>query len=1226
MGIRKPRVNENLKPFKSCTPLTPSLITTRPRQVFAEHEEDITVSPVFPLQNSSFLAANRSEDVTPDDAIQEDILQRWSSSSGLHSVEGIAPHLRLSIPESLILTSSSRGGPAFSSSSVRKRPGVLSFFRKRSDFSSFSSGDQEKPRSQSYFVKKPDFSIPFFQENPNIPSSTFLEKPDFPSSSFQEKPDFPSSSFQEKPDFPNSSFQEKTDFPNSSFQEKPDFPNSSIQEKPVLRSPSLYYNPDSKSSSSEPKPMLPNSSSFAKVLALLPRDIPGRNFHWSSMNFKRRKSSWCPGTAANVFVCCLLVLASSLASAINIDRCHGALGMADKRIPDHHITASSHYDAAVDAYNARAHIEVGGGAWCPRAMIFDEGLEYLEVNLDVVQVVTKVEVQGRFGNGQGREYAEKYKLQYWRPTMGHWTTYRNGRGEELLEGNTNTYLAKASPLSPPILASRVRFVPYSNHPRTVCMRVELYGCPYTDGLVSYSMEDGEMRGSDDGLRDMTYDGVRRGDRLSGGLGQLSDGETGHTNYRVDTHGREKGYEWVGWRNESRPDAEFILINFEFDQLRNFSAIHIHTSNLITKGVQIFSRADVYVSSNNETFEKVEEFLPEVDRIFENARPVTIKLDRIMARRIKLELYFSLKWIMISEVTFDSVPCRCELLPTPTSPLYETLPPYGMAPSDQPHFQEKAAILEHAEPPTQESPKKPNYQNSGLLIGCIAALGVIFGTVPAFLVIMYYRNKNLKKGAKAQQYEDASAERKIVLEVNDGPMTVNNGSIVSEFAHSKGRFYGDLEITDETAAMYQEPYKGPLNGQGFYSIGRGTIAYEEPLDMGPDTEDSLDYAVPDVTLTSSRGRDLCSFSPVPQYPFMNAIMNIPPPPIPPPPEEPSHAPPPTDVQGVIGSAFFALPESDVHKEDPSVVELFAHQINLMEVIGESNFGYAQLCELEPSKSASRQQLNYTNGIHVMKKLKPKSCDITKDKFMKEIHILSQLHDESIARLAGVIAEDEGPVMVIQFSEYGDLYQFLRQHVTSDIDVPAPDTDMGEVKRLSRGALLHIASQIASGMKYLESKSIVHRDLATRNCLISPGLSIKISDVALCRSIYADDYCNIEGRSLLPVRWMAPESLIHSLYTVKTDVWSFGVTLWEIFTMARKKPLEELGDRAAVERICQTCHVDGQPTLLPQPSVYGREIYQMMTSCWRAVDRQRPPFWEIHMFLKRKNMGYSVDYFD
>ena len=72
------------------------------------------------------------------------------------------------------------------------------------------------------------------------------------------------------------------------------------------------------------------------------------------------------------------------------------------------------------------------------------------------------------------------------------------------------------------------------------MRVEVYGCPYTDGLVSYAMDDGDMRNGDRGLKDLTYDGKRDGGRLSGGLGQLTDGETGHTNFRVDSMGQGKG--------------------------------------------------------------------------------------------------------------------------------------------------------------------------------------------------------------------------------------------------------------------------------------------------------------------------------------------------------------------------------------------------------------------------------------------------------------------------------------------------------------------------------------------------------------------------------------------------------------------------------------------------------------------------------------------------------------
>ena len=79
----------------------------------------------------------------------------------------------------------------------------------------------------------------------------------------------------------------------------------------------------------------------------------------------------------------------------------------------------------------RAHIEVGSGAWCPRPMIFDQGVEYLEINLVHIHIITKVEVQGRYFNSEGREYAENYKLQYWRPSITNWITYKDGQGEEV---------------------------------------------------------------------------------------------------------------------------------------------------------------------------------------------------------------------------------------------------------------------------------------------------------------------------------------------------------------------------------------------------------------------------------------------------------------------------------------------------------------------------------------------------------------------------------------------------------------------------------------------------------------------------------------------------------------------------------------------------------------------------------------------------------------------------
>ncbi|KAK4872341.1 hypothetical protein RN001_014370, partial [Aquatica leii] len=122
--------------------------------------------------------------------------------------------------------------------------------------------------------------------------------------------------------------------------------------------------------------------------------------------------------------------------------------------------------------------EKNGGAWCPKAQISSEIREYLEVDLQKNHLVTWTETQGRFGNGQGQEYAEAFLVEYWRPSINQWVVYKDSRGEKVLTGNSNTYLVVRQRLELPFVASKVRFIPYSEHPRTVCMRVELYGCSW----------------------------------------------------------------------------------------------------------------------------------------------------------------------------------------------------------------------------------------------------------------------------------------------------------------------------------------------------------------------------------------------------------------------------------------------------------------------------------------------------------------------------------------------------------------------------------------------------------------------------------------------------------------------------------------------------------------------------------------------------------------------------
>lgn len=150
-----------------------------------------------------------------------------------------------------------------------------------------------------------------------------------------------------------------------------------------------------------------------------------------------------------------------------------------------------------------------------------------------------------------------------------------------MPGNTNSYLVAKHELESPIWASKIRFLPYSYHRRTACMRVELYGCSWNDGIVSYSMPQGDRRGSYE-FFDATYDGYWDGE-LRQGLGQLTNGRTGEDDFRSQNY--ERNPEWVGWKNDSR-SGHPLEIKFEFDQVREFSTVHIYCNNHFTKDVQV----------------------------------------------------------------------------------------------------------------------------------------------------------------------------------------------------------------------------------------------------------------------------------------------------------------------------------------------------------------------------------------------------------------------------------------------------------------------------------------------------------------------------------------------------------------------------------------------------------------------------------------------------------------
>ncbi|XP_022240832.1 discoidin domain-containing receptor 2-like isoform X1 [Limulus polyphemus] len=865
----------------------------------------------------------------------------------------------------------------------------------------------------------------------------------------------------------------------------------------------------------------------------------------------------------------MLLLASSnleFSLSLRTESCKTALGMKSGDIKDEDITASSSYNDAVGPRTARLEQEVNSGAWCPSRQIDKDTHEYLEINLYSLHVITQVATQGRFGNGQGQEYAEQYKLEYWRPGVHEWIRYRNRTGHEILQGNTNTYFPAKRKVDPLIIASKIRFVPHSILLRTVCMRVEVYGCPWTEGIISYSMPQGERRGLELDLSDNTYDGVKDDSYLNGGLGQLTDGIEGDNNFKADVHGHGKGYEWVGWKNDtsySRP----LEIVFAFDSVRNFSSLYFHCNNLYTKDVQVFSTARLWFSIGGKYYlDDPLRFSYMADTYSDKARNVTIFLHHRIGKFVKVELTFASRWILISEVSFSSVPAQGNFT--------EEEPP--------------------AAPPivsTAMNDDSLSSQYVGLVIGVLAAV-ILLLIIVIFIIIA--RNRRRKHTTPHTMLKPV--ENRVTINMKDLGISYSPCSPVGRQAN--GNVYGQvaLDDADPDKLLYQEPQDFKPFG-GIYSN---------------DSTTSREYAVPDVQKPST---PLCHPPPTPVN-FPQTLVK--------PPHHPSEKHyAATDVvklpniQGVSGSTVYAVPNVELlNREEPPVREIPRHRLKFLEKLGEGQFGEVHLCEAEGIPELVDVPCYGNKTLVAVKTLRQNASEQARNDFYKEVKILSRLRDPNIVHVLGVCTREEPLGMIVEYMENGDLNQFLQQHIPEGAAYRSVNA-----KTLSYGSLIYMATQVASGMKYLELLNFVHRDLATRNCLVGRAYTIKVADFGMSRDLYTADYYRIEGRAMLPIRWMAWESILLGKFTTRTDVWSFAVTLWEILTFARQQPYSDLGDEQVIENVGHFYHNDGQHVLPSQPPNCPKEIYDLMRECWQRNDNDRPNFREIHLFLQRKNLGYS-----
>lgn len=217
--------------------------------------------------------------------------------------------------------------------------------------------------------------------------------------------------------------------------------------------------------------------------------------------------------------------------------------------------------------------------------------------------------------------------------------------------------------------------------------------------------------------------------------------------------------------------------------------------------------------------------------------------------------------------------------------------------------------------------------------------------------------------------------------------------------------------------------------------------------------------------------------------------------------------------------------------------------------------------------------------------------------KEAQLMKEFHTAyHIVRLLGVVSKELPVYVVMELMDLGDLKTYLLNNTASLCDqhgVP------------SFATVVKMAIEIADGMAFLEGKKYVHRDLAARNCLVAADRTVKIGDFGLARDIYETDYYRKGDRGTLPIRWMAPESIRDGVFTSHSDVWSYGVVLWEIYTLAQM-PYHPRTNEEVIRYV-----QNGQ--ILDVPFYSHPLMKKIMRCCWKWHFSHRPKFTQILAIL-------------
>uniref|UniRef100_A0A667XCK6 receptor protein-tyrosine kinase n=1 Tax=Myripristis murdjan TaxID=586833 RepID=A0A667XCK6_9TELE len=277
-----------------------------------------------------------------------------------------------------------------------------------------------------------------------------------------------------------------------------------------------------------------------------------------------------------------------------------------------------------------------------------------------------------------------------------------------------------------------------------------------------------------------------------------------------------------------------------------------------------------------------------------------------------------------------------------------------------------------------------------------------------------------------------------------------------------------------------------------------------------------------------------------------------------------------------------------------VMIMRNLLSIGKILGEGEFG-----------SVVEGHLRQPDGTSEKVAVKTMKLDSFSQKeieeFLNEAACMKDFNHPNVIRLLGVCLEAGSghfpkPMVILPFMKYGDLHSFLLRSRLGDSPLFLPTQ-----------TLLKFMVDIALGMEYLSSRNFLHRDLAARNCMLRDDMTVCVADFGLSKKIYSGDYYRQGRIAKMPVKWIAVESLADRVFTVKSDVWAFGVTMWEIATRGMT-PYPGIQNHEIYDYL-----LEGHR--LKQPADCLDELYEIMYSCWRADPLDRPFFPQLRKMLEK-----------